>query len=100
MMTSSGTEYSHEFFFYTQNVSKFWVRWFIIIFYYYGCYYWGLKLTGTTVPLCSASNKMRKTDRLSTSSFVKFFVILFSALNFYVAFVFRACFSIFPFFAA
>lgn len=69
MMTCSGTEYSHEFFFvcffYTRNVSNFGLCWFGFVF-YSGCYYWGLKLTGTAVPLCSASNKRRKTLCLYT----------------------------------
>lgn len=41
------------------------------VFFYSGCYYWGLEMTGTAVPLCSASNKMGKTHFLSTFSFVK-----------------------------
>lgn len=69
MMTCSGTEYSHEVFFYTQNVSNFWVC--LFCFFYSGCYYWGSEMTGTAVPLCSASNKMGKTHFLSTFSFVK-----------------------------
>lgn len=69
MMTCSGTEYSHEVFFYTRNVSNFWVC--LFCFFYSGCYYWGSEMTGTAVPLCSASNKMGKTHFLSTFSFVK-----------------------------
>lgn len=55
-------------FFDTQNVSNFWGCLLCFVF-YSGCYYWGLEMTGTAVPLCSASNKMTKTHCLSTFPF-------------------------------